>query len=170
MAVPQNREELLSAISQNYARLAQEFVSVPPERVAERTLEGHRGGTQMSVRDLAAYLLGWGELVLKWHARRLADLPVDFPETGFKWNQLGQLAEKFYQDYAALAYPDLLERLAQNNADIIALVENHSDSALYGSPWYDKWTMGRLIQFNTSSPYANARGRLRKWKKQQGLD
>jgi len=25
--------------------------------------------------------------------------------------------------------------------------------------------MGRMIQFNTSSPYANARGRLRKWLK-----
>lgn len=25
--------------------------------------------------------------------------------------------------------------------------------------------MGRMIQLDTSSPYANARGRLRKWKK-----
>lgn len=27
--------------------------------------------------------------------------------------------------------------------------------------------MGRMIQFNTSSPYANAQGRLRKWVKAQ---
>ncbi|WP_341476959.1 ClbS/DfsB family four-helix bundle protein [Sphingomonas oleivorans] len=31
--------------------------------------------------------------------------------------------------------------------------------------WYGKWTMERMIQFNTSSPYDNAGGRLRKWKK-----
>ncbi|WP_353959734.1 ClbS/DfsB family four-helix bundle protein [Corynebacterium atrinae] len=24
-------------------------------------------------------------------------------------------------------------------------------------PWYGKWTMGRMISFNTSSPYADAR-------------
>ncbi|MFQ1064874.1 ClbS/DfsB family four-helix bundle protein [Bordetella trematum] len=28
---------------------------------------------------------------------------------------------------------------------------------------------GRMIQFNTSSPYANARVRLRKWKKANGI-
>lgn len=28
--------------------------------------------------------------------------------------------------------------------------------------------MGRMIQFNTASPYENARGRLRKWLKTQG--
>ncbi|EQB9714967.1 ClbS/DfsB family four-helix bundle protein, partial [Yersinia enterocolitica] len=33
----------------------------------------------------------------------------------------------------------------------------------------EKWTMGRMIQFNTASPYANARGRLRKWLKTKDM-
>ncbi|EPE9290931.1 ClbS/DfsB family four-helix bundle protein, partial [Escherichia coli] len=40
---------------------------------------------------------------------------------------------------------------------------------LYGRPWYTKWTMGRMISFNTSSPYANANGRLRKWAKNNNI-
>ena len=28
-----------------------------------------------------------------------------------------------------------------------------------------KSTYGRMVAFNTSSPYKNARGRIRKWKK-----
>ncbi len=169
MAIPANKAELLSAINEAYRKLAQELASIPPGSTSDATLEGHGKGKQMSVHDLAAYLLGWGELVLKWHARRLADQPVDFPETGFKWNELGLLAEKFYRDYAGLAYPDLLARLDGNKTEIVALIERHSDADLYGSPWYDRWTLGRMIQFNTPSPYANARTRLRKWKRQQGL-
>ncbi|MFX4153989.1 ClbS/DfsB family four-helix bundle protein [Aliarcobacter butzleri] len=62
---------------------------------------------------------------------------VDFPETGYKWNQLGKLAQKFYEDYKI--------------------------------SWHEKWTLGRMIQFNTSSPYANAKARIRKWKKSHNI-
>lgn len=79
------------------------------------------------------------------------------------------MAQKFYGDHAGLTYPALLQALAQANADIVVLVEGETDAALYGCPWYEKYTMGRMIQFNTSSPYANARSRLRKWKKDNGL-
>lgn len=51
----------------------------------------------------------------------------------------------------------------------MALVEGETYATLYGAPWYEKYTLGRMIQFNTSSPYANARARLRKWKKDQGI-
>ena len=47
----------------------------------------------------------------------------------------------------------------------VSLIEARSNDDLYGRPWYEKWTMGRMIQFNTASPYANARGRVRKWLK-----
>lgn len=169
MAIPGTKDALLSAIRQNYERLAAEFRTIPPERALEPTLDGHVKDTQISVHDLAAYLLGWGKLVLKWQERRAADLPVDFPETGFKWNELGQLAQKFYRDHSGLHYADLLAQLDRNQADIVALIQTHSDADLYGRAWYEKWTLGRMIQFNTASPYANARSRLRKWKKQQGL-
>tara|TARA_R110002020_G_scaffold28563_10_gene90933 strand:+ start:5486 stop:5998 length:513 start_codon:yes stop_codon:yes gene_type:complete len=169
MAIPQNKSELLSAVKGNYRQLAREFASIPAERSREATLDGHARDSQISVHDLAAYLLGWGRLVLKWQERRAADLPVDFPETGYKWNELGPLAQKFYRDHAGLDYVDLLQQLDQNQADMVALIDGLSDAELYGQAWYERWTLGRMIQFNTAAPYANARSRLRRWKKQQGL-
>jgi hypothetical protein len=111
-----------------------------------------------------AYLIGWNQLVLKWLERDAAGLPVDFPETGFKWNELGRLAGKFYADYEGIPYPQLLERLKTAKEEIVHAVEFRDDAELYGCAWYGKWTMGRMIQFNTSSPYANAHARLRKWR------
>ena len=92
---------------------------------------------------------------------------LEFPEAGYGWNELGRLARKFYEDYASLSYAELLERLALAKLRIVRLIEDHSDHDLYGAPWYRSYTMGRMIQFNTSSPYANAQGRLRKWVKAQ---
>ncbi|WMD22813.1 ClbS/DfsB family four-helix bundle protein [Achromobacter seleniivolatilans] len=165
MAVPQNKQDLLDAIRTTYQKLAVDLAGVPPERAHEATLEGHALGTKMSVANLVAYLIGWNLLVLKWCHAKTQGLPVDFPETGYKWNELGRLAQKFYADHSEQPYPALLQQFAAVHARIVALVEQASDTALYGSPWYEKYTQGRMIQFNTSSPYANARIRLRKWKK-----
>lgn len=166
MAVPQNKDELLKAINVNFDKLLRELADIPDAKVRSRNLEGHAKGTMISVADLAAYLVGWNELVLKWLDRDAAGEPVEFPETGFKWNELGRLAQKFYRDYEAVPYPQLVERLEAAKDRIVSLIDARSNDELYGRPWYEKWTMGRMIQFNTSSPYDNARGRLRKWKKE----
>lgn len=163
--VPANRDELLGAIETNFDRLITELRGVPLSLVAECSLEGHVKGTQMSVSDLVSYLVGWNELVLKWLERDASGEPVDFPETGFKWNELGRLARKFYSDYQGIPYSRMLERLEAAKARIVTIIISRSNDDLYHRPWYGKWTMGRMIQFNTSSPYDNARKRLRKWKK-----
>jgi len=105
--------------------------------------------------------------VLQWVDRKDYHLPVDFPETGYKWNELGKLAQKFYRDYETLDYPQLQEKLDQTVDALFALIEGKSNAELYETSWYTKWTLGRMIQFNTASPYTNARGRIRKWKKEQ---
>jgi hypothetical protein len=156
---------LLAAIETSFDKLQRELATIPEPLALERTLDGHAQGTQMSVHDLVAYLVGWNELVLKWHAGRQAGRAVDFPETGYRWNELGRLAQKFYADYADLPFPDLLQRLNAAKAALVALIEGLDDAVLYGVPWYEKYTLGRMIQFNTSSPYANARARLRAWRK-----
>lgn len=68
-----------------------------------------------------------------------------------------------------LTYPQLLTRLVAARARIVELIGQRSDDELYGRPWYERWPLGRMIQFNTASPYHNANGRLRKWLKSEGM-
>ena len=166
MSIPQNKQELIAAIEVSYAKLKADLESIPVELTNAKELEGHSKGTQMSLCNLVAYLVGWGELVLKWHQKKETGLQVDFPETGYKWNELGKLAQKFYQDYEHLDYLQLQERLDHVVETILELIENTSNTDLYEKPWYDKWTQGKMIQLNTSSPYKNARSRVRKWKRE----
>ncbi len=168
MAVPINKEELQNAIKTNYKKFNQELSSISKEQALIKNMEGHSKGTMMSVNNLLAYLVGWGNLVLKWNYKKDNNETVDFPETGFKWNELGKLAQSFYEKYDE-DFPTLLKQLDSTVSEILDLIESKSNKDLYEVPWYNQWTLGRMIQFNTSSPFANARSRIRKWKKEQKM-
>jgi hypothetical protein len=165
VSVPKNKDELIKAISENYNKLKRELLSIPLDLVNQKSMPGHKMNTKMSINNLVSYLLGWGNLVLKWHSRMDKGNAVDFPETGYQWNELGDLAQKFYSDYAKYNYQSLLAKLDKNVQKINTLVALKSDKQLYGAPWYRNATMGRMIQLNTASPYRNAYVRIRKWKK-----
>lgn len=169
MSVPQTKVELLLAIDKNFNKLISYLDAIPIETTSELSMDGHAKGTKMSVRDLVSYLLGWNSLVVKWITSDAKGLPIDFPDTGYKWNQLGLLAQKFYSDYSELNYDSLIAELQAVKNEIVALIDERTDDVLYGKPWYTKWTMGRMISFNTSSPYANATGRLKKWARNNNI-
>src|SRR3954470_2098681 len=98
MAIPTNKLELKEAIRVNYSRLNGDLRSISRELINLKELKGHQQNSQISIHNLVSYLLGWGELVLKWNLKKDKNLAVDFPETGFQWNELGKLANKFYDD------------------------------------------------------------------------
>lgn len=169
MAIPTNKKELITAIELNYKKLKAEIDLIPEEFCDTKTLEGHSKGSIMTVKNLISYLIGWGELVLKWNSKKEINETVDFPETGFKWNELGKLAQKFYVDYENEDFGQLKTKLDSTVRNILNLINSKSNEQLYGVNWYEKYTLGRMIQLNTSSPYLNARLRLKKWKKEQGF-
>ncbi|UXD70064.1 ClbS/DfsB family four-helix bundle protein [Sphingobacterium faecium] len=169
MAIPTNKEELRQAVEINYNKLKKELSSIPQELTRIQELEGHAKGTKMSINNLLAYLIGWGSLVLKWNLKKDNNESVDFPETGYKWNELGRLAQKFYEDYQTDDFTTLKQNLDIHVDQILSLIATKSNQELYEINWYENWTLGRMIQFNTSSPYANATGRIRKWKKQKEI-
>lgn len=165
MAIPKDKSELLKAIVDNYNKLTTELTNIPIELTEEKELEGHSKNTLMSINNLVAYLVGWGQLVLKWNEKKSKGLEVDFPETGFKWNELGRLAQKFYKDYEKDDFKTLNKKLEKTTNEILKLIESKTNGELYEMAWYDKWTLGKMIQLNTSSPFKNAKDRIRKWKK-----
>lgn len=110
MPTPASREELINAIETNFERPAKDLKTVPVQENNKAALLGHVKGTMMSVYNPASYLLGWKNLVLKWIEKDAGKgESIDFPETGYNWNQLGALAQKFYADYDAVPLYQLLK-------------------------------------------------------------
>ncbi|RFA26561.1 hypothetical protein CAI21_16455 [Alkalilimnicola ehrlichii] len=168
-SVPESKDELLTAINSIFAKLMDDYRVIPAELARKCEIEGNVKGTQISVCDTVAYLIGWGKLVLKWHSLKSQGLPVDFPDTGYKWSQLGLLAVSFHEQYSGWKYKDLLKELGSTINEIILLVASLSNEELYETAWYEKWTFGRMIQFNTSSPMRNMRAKVRRFNKNNRL-
>lgn len=169
MAIPTSKSELATDIQRNFLVLWKELESVPVEMVLIPQMEGHAKGTMMSVHNLVSYLLGWGELVLKWVRLTEIGQPIAFPDDGFQWNHLGALAQKFYVDYSKVEFRDLSLALKTNQEKILVLVESQTHETLYMQPFYRDYPLGRMIQLNSSSPYKNATGRIRRWKKEHQI-
>lgn len=167
MPIPTTKAELLDAIAKRFTKLDRALDAVPVDLAGEKSMDGHAKGTIISPNDLVAYLIGWHVLVLKWLELDRNGKVIDFPEVGYKWNQLGELAQKFYDDYSAHSFEENRSHLTTVKDRLVNEILKRSDDELYGSPWHRKWTKGRMIQFNSSSPYENARGRIRKWLKQK---
>lgn len=165
-SIPKNKAELYSAIEQGFKKILVDYQKVPDDMARIEAIEGNVKGSKISVNDTLAYLIGWGELVLKWHRKRKAGEHVDFPETGYKWNELGRLAQSFHQQYQTWTKAELIAQFVATTERLLKLVASLDNQVLYGETWYEKYTLGKMIQFNTSSPLKNMRTKVRKFNKQ----
>jgi hypothetical protein len=167
VSIPKNKIELIHAIITEYEKLRAELETIPDNLAHKNTLE--KGG---SVCDVVAYQIGWGTLLLGWHSvGKKGDIPV-LPAQGYKWNQLGSLAQKFYADYSNKSFKQLLSLFDETVRNILKMVHEQSEVQLYEIgvyAWTAKWPLGRWINVNTSSPYKSARAKIRAWKKQEHL-
>lgn len=169
MAIPKNKEELLDVIKETYNKLRLDIKELDNNTSNIKELEWQVKWTVVSVNNLLSYLIWRWELVLKWHKIKNEWSEPDFPETWYKWNELWKLAQKFYEDYEDKTIDELKKLLDETVNKILTLIELKSNAELYECLWYWRWTMWRMIQFNTSSPYKNIRTRIRKWKKEKWI-
>ncbi|HAG52410.1 MAG TPA: hypothetical protein DCL21_01335 [Alphaproteobacteria bacterium] len=169
-SVPKNKEELIKSITESLNRISKDYISIPDELTRLLEIEGNVKDTKVSVCDTLAYLIGWGRLVLKWNKLKSEGKYVDFPETGYKWNQLGLLAQDFQQEYKDWNYASLQTEFELTIKEVLELIESLDDYSLYGVSWYNEWTLGRMIQFNTSSPMKNMRRKVRRFKRNNKIN
>jgi len=160
MSVPNNKPELEKAIQSTLDKILSDYSSIPVEFAREIGIEGNVKNTEISVCDTLAYLIGWGKLVLKWYQLKESGKSVDFPETGYKWNELGKLAQSFHHQYKDWHYNELLKEFEKTITDILKLISSLDNHDLYGVSWYEKYTLGKMIQMRT---------KVRKFKKDNRL-
>lgn len=117
----------------------------------------------MSPADLLAYLIGWNNQVLTRHQRRGEGLPDELHAPGTKCNEFGVLAQHYYTEHETDSWGQSRSQPHEAKNAFTELIHGYSDAEPYSQPWYGKWTIGRLILLNISSPYASARRRIRAW-------
>jgi hypothetical protein len=164
MPLPTNKNDLLISLLAAYTKLVEEAAAVPSALERKPELEGG-----ISPCDLIAYQIGWGRLLLSWDNLESLGKTVVMPAPGFKWNQLGLLANSFYQEQHAQTLTQLLAEFAALLERLRLFIESKSEDTLFGlgqRHWAgQKWPLAKWIQVNTVAPYGSARAKLRRWKK-----
>ena len=159
MTLPKNRSELVQRLEDAAAKLVAEFDRLPMDaRVADE--DG------VSPADRLAFQIGWGQLLLGWHAAELRGEHVAMPAPGYKWNQQRQLAESFYKECEHASIDELLGLFRETVEGIQEFIAELTDAELFENGHFEwageKWPIVKWIQVNTMAPYTSARTAIRR--------
>ncbi|WEV51429.1 ClbS/DfsB family four-helix bundle protein [Lactobacillus sp. ESL0731] len=161
-----NKDELVNAIRQSYQKYITEFTDVP-ERLKDKRIEE----VDKTPSENLAYQLGWLNLLLEWEEKEKRGLHVQTPTDEYKWNQLGDLYQSFYQKYGKQKLTDQVQELNQKVEEVCAWVDTLSEQELFEPgqrQWATTkamWPLYKFIHINTVAPFTNFRTKIRKWKR-----
>lgn len=168
MPLPTTKSELLEKLKQAYTKLDSEFDVVDSEREKLKDIEGN-----ISCCDVLSYQIGWANLLIGWEQQELKGKTPAMPAKGFKWNQLGDLAQYFYSQSSKKSLSKLRLEFNETYLKLVAWIESLTEQELFKSnqrKWTgDKWAIAKWIQVNTIAPYSSARTKVRRWKKENEI-
>jgi hypothetical protein len=163
---------LSSAVAMEYQRLIKTIHQVPLADRAVRAIEGTGG--KVSISDLIAYQIGWGNLLLTWYYAGVNNSAMHMPGEGFtSWDYAG-LARHFYKKYA---YDKALLQEQEFHAVVLRILEmidkeTHTNNLDKVGVWQwctlvsgKQWPLSKWIQVNTVAPYKRATALIKKYLK-----
>lgn len=161
-----SKQKLIKNIELSYKKLRQQFDGISVELASEKLLEGQVKGEKMSICDLLAYLVGWGETMISWdnYLKQTGKIPP-IPSSGW-----GEIAKDFYKKYEDYDFEELLNLFDTTVQEIVKIFSENSDEIM-DQIWYvtkssgREYSYARLVNFNTAASYKNAYNRIAKWKK-----
>ena len=161
-----SKEALLTAVQIAYLSFDMEFDDVPEEKIYIRII-----GVDKTPHEMIAYQLGWLNLILKWEKDELAGKKVITPTPDYKWNQLGQLYQDFYNAYSRNSLKELRALLKGSIEEWCNWISQLSDEELF-KPNMRLWTvtsanwpLWKWLHINSVAPFKSFRTKIRKWKK-----
>lgn len=154
---------LSKSIIHEYNKLLHAITQVPQKYHAIKSINATGG--QVSIRDIIAYQIGWGTLLLSWYNAGIKGKMPAMPGEGFtKWDYVG-LAKHFYKKYHYSSLEEQLQYFKELVQEIILIVETeYKTGNLEKLGVWDwgtlksgkQWPLSKWITINTVAPYERA--------------
>lgn len=165
-----SKEAFIAEIKKTAELFIREF-----DDVAEADVDVRVDGVERTPREMLAYQLGWMELLQGWDRDERAGKEVVTPAPGYKWNQMGELYQGFYEKYRTEPLARLERLFVEKVSALLSWAEGFSDAELFragGRKWASStpsnWPVWKWVHTNTVAPFKSFRGKIRKWKKLRG--
>lgn len=131
------------------------------------------GTTIEEVRNIIAYNIGWGKLLIYWYTSGITGVNPIMPGEGFtKW-EYDKIAQHFYQKYKYDNLDLQLKEFASVVQQILDIVNKESKTGNLNKfgvwQWCTlksgkQWPLAKWIQVNTVAPYKGAIAKIKKLK------
>jgi len=125
-----------------------------------------------NLRDVLIHLYEWHQMVKGWHYEGTVKggMPA-VPGEGYTWMTLPDLNQRIWARYQDVPLADSKSMLRVSHAEIMGLIESHTDDELFSKGVY-KWTktstLGAYFISSTSSHYEWAMTKIKLHKKTYG--
>lgn len=159
---------LSKIIQARYTKLNDTIGKVTPEDFVLPLLNGTGG--KVSVADLIAQQIGWGNLLISWYRNGVDRKKFVMPGEGFEtWDYTG-IAKHFHKKYHYNTIEEAQEELHHVATKIITIVEHEYTSGhleSYGIwKWCTlqsgkQWPLSQWIITNTAAPYQRVQKQIR---------
>jgi hypothetical protein len=153
MPAATTKSELITVTTKEFAKVSKLVATLTAEQAMLPDEE------DTSIKDVIAHRAHWAGLFLGWYEDGLAGKSVYFPSKGYKWNDLKRYNADLRGAQQDMDWPMALAQLTQAHDALLAFIETHSDTALYGGPMKganNKWTPGRWAEAAGPSHYRSA--------------
>lgn len=161
---------LSQAIQKEYNKLISILLDIEPGYRVIKTIDGTGG--KVTVSDVIAYQIGWGNLLINWYEAGLKGKMPQMPGEGFtKWDYVG-LAKHFYQKYQYDGHKKQEQEFRKIVKKVVNIAEHEYQSgnldkkgvwAWCTLPSGKQWPLSKWIIVNTAAPYKRAAILIRKF-------
>jgi len=175
MARPKNKQQLISAATDNYDKLISFIASMNYEELNtpfdfsadEKRNEAH-WKRDKNLRDVIMHLVRWQGLLLTWVKNNVNGMSVQFLLPGYTWKTYGDMNLLFWKECQDIATDDAMKQLQDSHKQVLDMAESFTDNELFTKAHYD-WTgttsLGSYFISTTSAHYEWALKKLKAHRK-----
>ncbi|MBK6629172.1 MAG: ClbS/DfsB family four-helix bundle protein [Flavobacteriales bacterium] len=153
MPRPTNKKDLLAQGRSRYEALNAFIVGLSP---ADRDRAFRPGTMNRNIRDVLGHLHHWHTFMLGWYAVGMKGGKPDMPAKGYTWAATPELNRWIHRKYSDIPLKKVRALFERSHADVVALIERHSDAELFTKkryPWTGSTSLGAYLVGATSSHY-----------------
>ena len=171
MVRPTSKTELISAATQQYAKLQSLISQLTEEELNtpfdfskdEKRKEAH-WKRDKNLRDVLIHLYEWQQLLLDWVHSNQNGVEKSFLPAAYNWRNYGEMNVAFWQKHQQTPLEKAIKLLHQSQEKVLTLAETFTNEELFSKSVY-KWvggsTLGSYFVSCTSSHYDWAMKKLK---------
>ena len=164
MKLPTTKQELLDKVRASHRKLGVEAATIPASHYRHTAMIWQEPRLHTNAAMVLVDVIVWNTMILQFAHDRTPGPSASFYSPSAMAQRAERLSAGFQRRFAGRGLRELEAMLTEGQDRVLDCVAHHSNASLFDPALSPMKTLGRKIQFFTSTAYDDALSRLRQWK------